>query len=374
MLVAVALGVVLAPQIKQVAGADFVAFLTTDGSVYGVGRDPYGMHLRPDWKDSILAAPTKLTLPGPVVQIAAGERSCYALMKDGTVLSWGQNDSGQLGDGRPYGGYKPRMSAEPVIGLTDIVQISAHSRHAVALRRDGKVFAWGSGVLPPSKIDDNSSPKMIENLSDVKKVDTGMGHTLALTKDGSVYGWGSNNAAQVGTGKYSEPVYTPIKIAGLPKAIDVSAGMESSGAVSSDGKVYVWGLNTSGLLGDGEKPGAPIAKDGIILTPTPVKGISAVQTISFDYGSQIALHTNGTLTVWGFDGWGQHGINESGGYTLKPKKPSISGVASINAIGNRTFVIKKDGSVWWAGVKSGAKTGPMKANAKSFTKLAIGTN
>jgi alpha-tubulin suppressor-like RCC1 family protein len=371
MIVTAVLAIALAPQVKQVAGADFVAILTTDGSVYGIGRDPYGMHLRPDWKDSVVATPLKMTLPGPVVQIATGERTCYALMKDGTVFAWGQNDSGQLGDGKPYGGFKPRLSAEPVAGLTDIVQISAHSKHAIALRKDGKVFAWGQGVLPPGKLDDNSTPKMVDQLSDVKKVDTGSGHTLALTKDGSVYAWGSNNNAQVGTGKYSEPVYTPTKVANLPKAIDISAGMNESGAVSYDGKVYVWGLNTSGLLGNGQRPGAPIATGGIVMTPTAVQGISGVQNISFDYGSQIALHTNGTLTVWGFDGWGQHGIGESGGYTLKPKKPSISGVASINAIGNRTFLIKRDGSLWWAGVKSGAKNGPMKSGVKVFTKLTL---
>lgn len=363
MVIIAAAALAFGSQVKQVAGGYFVGILTTDGSVYGVGDDTSGMQPSADWKHTKIAAPTKMSLPGLVTQIAGAQDNLYALMKDGTVVAWGLNDAGQLGDGKPITGYVRRAKAEPVIGLTDIVQINASAKHAFAVNKSGQVYTWGDG---------SNTPKLVEGLPEIVKVDTANSHTLALAKDGSVYAWGSNGYGELGQGKVSEAYKTPVKVSNLPKAIDISAGIDESGAVTSDGRVFVWGLNTSFLLGDGKQPNSAGAPNGVVPTPTAMKGLSSVKSLSIDYGAKIALHSNGTLTAWGFDGYGEQGLGRAGSYTPTPKKPSISGVAKVTVIGTRAYVIKTDGSFWYAGVGSGAGTGPMKSKVTVFTRVPVG--
>ncbi len=363
MIIIAAAALAFGSQVKQVAGGYFVAILTTDGSVYGVGDDTSGMQLSANWKRTKYASPTKMTLPGPVTQIAGGLDNIYALMQDGTVMAWGVNNEGQLGDGKPVGGYVIRAKAETVVGLTDVVQINASAKHVFAVTKDGHVYGWGDGV---------STPKLVEGLPEIVKVDTADSHTLALAKDGSVYAWGSNSSGELGQGKISEARPTPSKVNGLPKAIDVSAGINESGAVTSDGRVFVWGLNTSFLLGDGKQPGSPGAPNGTVPTPTAMKGLTSVKSLSIDYGAKMALHSNGTLTAWGFDGYGEQGLGKTG-YTTTPRKPAISGVAKVTVIGTRSYVIKTDGSLWYAGVGSGAGSGPMKSKVSVYTRVPVGS-
>ena len=75
-----------------------------------------------------------------ITAIAAGVSHTVALKNNGTVLAWGLNSSGQLGDGSTT----DRNTPVPVIGLTNVIEISAGESHAAALKNDGTVWAWGS--------------------------------------------------------------------------------------------------------------------------------------------------------------------------------------------------------------------------------------
>ena len=93
--------------------------------------------------------PTPIALPGPAQRVAVGESSAYVLLEDGSVVAWGENDEGQLGNGpsgsnRPLGTYpKPSVTPVRVTDLADIIAIEAGRKHAIALRKDGTVWAWG---------------------------------------------------------------------------------------------------------------------------------------------------------------------------------------------------------------------------------------
>ena len=93
--------------------------------------------------------PTPIALPGPAQRVAVGESSAYVLLEDGSVVAWGENDEGQLGNGpsgsnKPLGTYpKPSPTPVRVTDLADIIAIEAGRKHAIALRKDGTVWAWG---------------------------------------------------------------------------------------------------------------------------------------------------------------------------------------------------------------------------------------
>lgn len=141
--------------------------------------------------------------------------------------------------------------------------------------------------------------------------------------------------------------------------------------MTSDGRLFAWGSNQSCLLGNGFRPGSGDEPTGRNPKPVLVKGVAGAKQISLSSGSVAVLLSNGGLLTWGFDGYGQLGQGKSGDYTMRPKKVNVSGISSIFASGYRTFLLKKDGSVWWAGVNTGARRGPMSKNVKVFTKLAI---
>ena len=99
-------------------------------------------------------------------------------------------------------------------------------------------------------------PERVPGLEGVKfvKVSAGHVHTLALTEDGRVYAWGNNKTGCVGA--ENRGTCAPQLVEGLEgkKVIDISAGMESSAALTEDHEVYTWGADNYGQLGQGQGP------------------------------------------------------------------------------------------------------------------------
>ena len=88
------------PQIRDVAsGSGFTLVVKADGTVVGWGRNTDGQAAQPAMPNGSVNTPTVIDLPGKVLQVAMGELTQYALLEDGTVVAWGQNDEGQLGNG-----------------------------------------------------------------------------------------------------------------------------------------------------------------------------------------------------------------------------------------------------------------------------------
>ena len=174
--------------------------------------------------------------------MAVGESSAYALLEDGTVVAWGANDEGQLGNGRMGAGGelgiypKPSITPVRVTGLTDIIQIEAGRKHAVALRKDGSVWAWGTrddgaigdgkpATLRPLRA---IGPTRVEGLEGVTRIAVGRSRNLALKADGHVMAWGANSQGELGIGTRLTQ-WTPAQIVGLDRVVEIAAGSGSMG-------------------------------------------------------------------------------------------------------------------------------------------------
>ena len=348
----------------------FVLVVKADGAVVGWGREQDGLAARPRSRSGVVEAPAAIDLPGKARQVAVGDGAAYALLEDGTVVSWGTNYDGQLGNG-PAGangvlGVNPKPSVTPVkvTGLADIIQIEAGARPAIALRKDGTVWAWGSredGALGDDskptgrvlRVVNALAPVAVPGLEGITQIAAGPSFNLALTRDGHVMAWGTNNYGELGNGTRST-AWTPAPVSGLDHVAAIAAakggGTNVSGAVRDDGTVWVWGSNSSAMMGNGEGPLSPDDPGGRNLLPLQVKGLAGARRLSLGMGHAAALLADGTLRMWGHDGFGQIGVGTSGFYHEKPMKvPALTNVAAVYLGGPHSFAVRADGTLWMWG-------------------------
>ncbi|MER7771531.1 hypothetical protein [Kitasatospora sp. NPDC096140] len=215
-----------------------------------------------------------------VKAIAAGGSFSMALLKDGTVKTWGNNDKGQLGvtpraakstDPVPKPAPATRTTAVAVPELTSVKGITAGASHALALLADGTVMSWGlndKGQLGDDTVIDKPYPVQVLELKNVTALSAGASHTVALLQDRTLRAWGLNDKGQVGDGTLTQR-NTSVPVPGVSGVVGIASGASHNLAVLSDGTVQAWGLNDKGQLGDGTTTQRPtpvqvLAKSGSV--------------------------------------------------------------------------------------------------------------
>ncbi len=243
------------------AGRTHNCVLKTDSTVACWGRNNFGQLGDGTTVDS----PTPVTVSGlsGVVAINAGwDRTC-AITGGGGVSCWGYNDSGQLGDGTAVN----RSTPAAVSGLTGAVAVSSGGNfHTCALKADSTVVCWGNnsdGQLGDSTTVAKLTPVTVSGLTDATAVSTASAHSCAIRATGSMACWGNNDRGQIGdattVGKTG-----PTAVAGLTGAAAVATGGSFTCALKTDGTAACWGYNLEGYLGDG----STVQKQ----SPSPVVG------------------------------------------------------------------------------------------------------
>jgi alpha-tubulin suppressor-like RCC1 family protein len=246
-----------------------------------------------------------------VASIAFNQNHSIAVRSDRTVWTWGGNGDGQLGQGDAV----QRSVPTQISGLTDVVYATAGYSHALALRADGAVLAWGKnasgqiGVMGDgTTADDQPTPVVVEGLpANIVKIIGGSEHSIALTADGRVFAWGRNQYGNLGNGGFdTERHPVPAAVAGLTDVIDVASGRDHILAVRADGTVATWGLGASGQLGYGEPANASDADRASPVTALTAadQPLTAVRAVFANGNTSFAiLATAGGEELWG---WGQN--------------------------------------------------------------------
>ncbi|MER7771530.1 hypothetical protein [Kitasatospora sp. NPDC096140] len=235
------------------------------------------------------------------------------------LKSWGNNRSGQLGDGT-WTDF--RTTATTVLGLTsaEVVKIAAGgagptSGHGLALLTDRTVQSWGSngsGQLGDGSVFSHNAPGQVVNLSNATDIAAGGAHSLALLADQTVVSWGRNNYGQLGNGTNTDSS-VPVRVEGLNKVTAIAAGLNHSIALREDGTVWAWGYNINGQLGDGTSASRNV--------PFPVNNLTGVTRIAAGCNHNLALVGPPTTTgkptsgnavkAWGYNATGQLGDNST---------------------------------------------------------------
>jgi alpha-tubulin suppressor-like RCC1 family protein len=322
------------------AGYQHSLAVRRDGTVWAWGANWSGVL----GNGTTQAHATPAQVPGlsSMVSVAAGTMHSLALKSDGTVWAWGANYTGQLGDGT----FQQRLTPVQVVGLTNVVAIEVQSGASYALRADGTVWAWGpnfSGELGDGS-QDFSRPTAgpVLGLTKVVAVAAGSSHALALRQDGTVWAWGSNSFGQLGDGTKSDAGLAQ-QVQGLHGVVAVAAGQQHSIVLKQDGSLWTWGTNTNGVMGTGSD-----RRD----SPVRVVGLSDVQSVASNYFHMLAVRGDGT--VWG---WGsEQGLG--GSYLGTPARvQGVTQVKAVAAGEYHSLAVRQDGTVWAWGDNSRGQLG-----------------
>jgi alpha-tubulin suppressor-like RCC1 family protein len=304
--------------------------LTSTGSVLAWGNNAYGELGNGNTTNS--STPVAVSLPSgtTVTAVSAGYFYSLALTSTGSVLAWGYNASGQLGNGTTA------SSSTPVaVSLPPVTAVSAGTGdgHSLALTSTGSVLAWGNnayGELGNGNTASSSTPVAVSLPSGTiaTAISAGSDCSLALTSTGSVLAWGYNAYGQLGNGTTASSS-TPVAVS-LPAgttATAISAGFHFSLALTSTGSVLAWGYNTDGELGNGTTANSS--------TPVPVSlhAGTTITAISANGLHSLALTSTGSVLAWGYNAYGQlgNGTTASSSTPVAVSLPAGTTVTAINA-------------------------------------------
>ena len=275
-----------------------------------------------------------------IPQISAGQGFACSLHLD-TVKCWGYGGTGHLG----YGDINSQTSPQLVQfgNMQYATDISAGSDHACAVMNDNSLYCWGqgqSGRLGSGNSDNYDAPNIVNfnnrfGLSNIAQdVESGYSRTCSILVWGNISCWGSNTygGLGLGIGSLSGDRLDPYEVSSLGvgrTAVDLSMGYWFSCALLDDGSVSCWGHNAYGQLGDAD-PNL-VSKD----IPTNIYPFGNNQTaveISSGMYHTCAILTNGSVSCWGKNNYGQIGVGSIGGLFNRPVFVSDFGVFNATKI------------------------------------------
>lgn len=301
------------------AGALFSLAYSDEGDVYAWGDNVFGQ--LGDWTAADSSVPVIVDLVGDVVQVAAGAWTAYALLGDGTMYAWGRGNTGQLGDGTMIHAFHPMpVTLSGTLAGKKIIQMagSTADEFVSVLTDDGTVHSWGSnsnGQQGTGAVGGSSNLPSAAAAGDITgkqivQIIAGAYHVLAIDDAGKVYSWGDNERGQLGDGTTTDsPLPIAVQTAGMidgKQTETVGASGFASYAVTSDGVFYSWGQNADGQLARDTSPYPETATPGA----TTVTG---VRQVAGGLNYALAYTDTGTVLAWGQNADGQLGTGDTTG-------------------------------------------------------------
>ena len=295
----------------------------------------------------------------PMIDI--GNEFVVALASDGTAWSWGQNDAGQLGIGT-ISGTNQTLPTE-VTTEVRFQSVSAGDAHVLALATDGTVWAWGengSGQLGDESTVDQSTPVAVHGLSNVtvREVVAGGNTSFLLTEDRKVYAWGANTSGMLGDTSLTadEALSIPTQIAALDgvRIEHLFAGEGSVAAIASDGSVWLWGESSNMQCGTAQKQDVYTPTKKVPEATDDIEEYQA-RTVALGKNHTAILSANDVILNVGLNAKGQFGngkistATSSTYYLLESNCTVVTAmhdVVAMEAGSEHMLAMTKDGTIY----------------------------
>lgn len=316
-----------------------------------------------------------------IIQLVGGEKHTLAIMQDATVWAWGSNSDGQLGDGTNNDSSVPvqvKDPSDPTGYLTNVTGIAAGANHSLAIKLDGTLRAWGrnsNGQLgdgtttnrkyPVQAIDPAHPTKFLQN---VRQIAGGASHSVAMRANKRLWTWGNNDYGQLGDGTHNER-HIPTQLAGVSEVASLSARSVFTVISRLDGTVWAWGRNDQGQLGNGTVTDSA--------SPVQAVGVGGATQVAAGESHTLAVKADGTVWAWGRNAFGQlgDGTTTERHVAVQVKDagdPSgfLQGVWQATAGNDHSAAVKTTRKVWTWGSNANGELGNG-TDSDSWTALHV---
>jgi alpha-tubulin suppressor-like RCC1 family protein len=311
--------------------------LLVDGSVWCWGANASGQ--LGDGTTVSRAQPSPVVALDDAVAVTAGGAFSCALHADGSVACWGSNATGQLGGGAAGDADALTPVAIDAAVLHDVRLLAASDRHVCAATTSGSVMCWGSnaqGELGDGTLVDRptpvaaiilGAPGALGATAPIATLAAGVGHTCLLA-GGQVSCWGTNLLGELGDGNNLSVRPSAGLVPVLAAVSDLAAAGHHTCARLDDGTAWCWGANQSGQLGDGTTTNIGV--------PVPVTGLPDVESVAAGSSFSCARRRDGSVWCWGDDRAGQLGTGARLTRDVPTPAVGLSGILALSAGSNHT--------------------------------------
>ena len=289
----------------------FTGATKTDGTLWVWGNNASGAAGQNSTSVTTYSSP--IQVPGTTwaavittnsVPMIPAKPSTMANKTDGTLWSWGSNETGRLGHNQNDADYSsPKQIPGTTWAVGDHKMTVGGNGQALAIKTDGTLWSWGyngQGELGQSNKTNYSSPVQVPGTT-WRSVLAAGGVTAATKTDGSLWTWGDNGTMGA-LGHNNLTDYSSPKQ--VPGSWKIGAGVHSQGGfgVKTDGTGWAWGQNSAGNLGVNDRTQRS--------SPIQIPGSWEQLSLSLYYSQ--GIKTGGTLWSWAYSSKGSLGLNQSG--------------------------------------------------------------
>ncbi|MEU1086707.1 Ig-like domain repeat protein [Streptomyces sp. NPDC005892] len=309
--------------------------LTSTGEVLAWGQNDAGQLGDGTFTNSTVPVEVSLPAGTRVTAIDSGDDFVLALTSAGDVLAWGYNEWGQLGNGTTGTDSNVPVEVDLPAGAT-VTEISAGAGHALALTSAGEVLSWGDndlGQLGDGTTTSRDEPAAVDlPAGTARTIAAGDDHSLALSSTGSTLAWGYNGDGQLGDGTTTtrtRPVETHVPDGVTVTSLAAGSGFQSFALTTTD-EVLAWGDNSYGQLGDGTTTRRTV--------PVEVSLPTGTRVTSIDSGDDhtVALTSTGDVLAWGYNRYGQVGDGTTTNHSVPVEVALPTGTIAL-AIGTGSY-------------------------------------
>ena len=274
-------------------------------------------------------------------QVWSGKDNVIATGIDGNLYRWGNNSNGQLGLGNTSNATSPAAYSPTAFASSPSWVYVPSSGYGIvssaAIKSDGTLWTWGQNSSGQLGLGDNiprSSPVQVGSPTNWKSVSVGGSHMLGIASDSTLWAWGDNSSGQLGLGNSSN---FPSNV-GSDTWLNVSTTYQSTAAVKSDGSLWACGYNGNGNLGLGDTVNRS--------SPVQVGSYYGWNSVVMGRYNMFVIGNDNSLWVCGDNSSGQLGLGNTTYRSSPVQVGSLTNWQSISCFDKSVVAVKTDGSMW----------------------------